>query len=78
MKDDVDVVCWGVKIEVEGLAFDHPRVIQAIQYHKIQLTGEQFVTSDTVKRITVTVWNELWKKSILDQFKIRFTKKQIL
>ncbi len=47
MKEDVDVVCWGAEIEIEGLALDYPGVIQAKQYHKIQLTGEQPVTNDT-------------------------------
>lgn len=73
MKGDVDVVCWGSEIGTEGLAPNHPGVVQAKKYHKIQLAGEQPVTNDTIKKTTVTVWNKLWKKSILDQFKIRFT-----
>lgn len=73
MKGEVDIVCWGAEIIAEGLPSDHPGVIQAKKYHKIQLTGEKEITNDIVKRSTVTVWNKLWKKSILDQFGIRFT-----
>ncbi len=74
MKGDVDVVCWGAEIGAEGLSPDYTGVIQAKQYHRLQLVGEQPVTNDTVKKTTVTVWNKLWKKSILDQFNIRFAK----
>lgn len=73
MKGEVDIVCWGAEIIAEGLPSDHPGVLQAKKYHKIQLTGEKEITNDIVKRSTVTVWNKLWKKSILDQFSIRFT-----
>lgn len=73
MKGEVDIVCWGAEIIAEGLPSDHSGVIQAKKYHKIQLTGEKEITNDIVKRSTVTVWNKLWKKSILDQFGIRFT-----
>ena len=73
MKGEVDIVCWGAEIIAEGLPSDHLGVIQAKKYHKIQLTGEKAISNDIVKRSTVTVWNKLWKKSILDQFGIRFT-----
>lgn len=65
---------WGAEIGAEGLSPDYSGVIQAKQYHKLQLAGEHSVTNDTVKKTTVTVWNKLWKKSILDQFNIRFAK----
>lgn len=69
MIDDVDMVCWGARIicdeefsELEGIR----------EYHRMKQNSVRTL-NDRVKRQTAcTVWNKLYRKSIIDRHQIEF------
>lgn len=72
MKDDIDIVCFYSNIIKDGVEKDNIDIIKAEKYHKIKYTGLKDVDDDIVKETTVTCWNKLFRKSILDKYKINF------
>jgi len=72
MKDDIDIVCFYSNIVNEGLPEDHVGIISSEKYHKIKHTGLWNINNDVIINTTVTCWNKLFRKSILEKYKIDF------
>lgn len=71
--DKIDIVSFGANV-----VFDDDAEIFTyldagiIKYHLINLIGKYNLNADTILNTTVTAWNKLYKKSIIDQYNIRF------
>ena len=77
MTDKIDVVVWGANIINEGLDENNRGIIVGNSYHKIKVTGNKKITDDILKKTTYTVWNKLFKKSIIDKYNIKFLENRI-
>ena len=72
MSGPVDLVCWGAEIVNEGLDEYNGGIYVGKEYHKIKITGQKEMTEDVILKSSYTVWNKLFKKHILDEYKIEF------
>ena len=72
MSGNVDLVCYGAELVNEGLDENNLNIVIGSQYHKIKIIGEKIASSDNILKSTYTVWNKLFKKSILNKFGIKF------
>lgn len=64
MTEDIDLVCWGAKIIC---GHDDIYKSKAEKYHLLRLTGKLKAELATNKRLPVTVWNKLYKNSIIKE-----------
>ncbi len=69
---NVDVVCWGANIVAEDNDYTSKTVNNAKYYHKIKLEGLYDWNYTLYHDTTVTVWNKLYKTSIIKDKKIEF------
>lgn len=69
---NVDLVSWGANIVVEDDNTSSKMVKSAKSYHKIKLTGLYDWDYKLYKDMTVTVWNKLFKTSIIKNENIIF------
>ncbi len=72
MADDIDFVCWGANIINDGLEEDSKSVSVGKSYHKLKLKGKVRLTDTNILKSTVTAWNKLYRKSIIEKFNILF------
>ena len=77
MSDNVDIVAWGANIVNEGLDINSRGIIIGSLYHRIKVTGKKKLTNDVINKTTYTVWNKLFKKSIIDDYNIKFLENRI-
>jgi glycosyltransferase involved in cell wall biosynthesis/exopolysaccharide biosynthesis predicted pyruvyltransferase EpsI len=63
-----DLVCYYAQLEFEAIEAN----MDDIRYHAIKRTGLYSITNDILIDTTVTAWNKLYKKSIIDKFSILF------
>lgn len=71
-KNDADLVCWYTKIEPEADLLDNAIMAGIKEYHKINNSGFYNISDDVLMNCTVTVWNKLFKLSIIKQYEIVF------
>jgi len=70
IENSVDLVCWYAQIEVEdGCTSYHPNVYN---YHVIKEIGMNQVSNELLLNTTVTAWNKLYKKEIIEKYMIQF------
>ena len=72
MTGNVDIVSWGANIINEGLDENNRGIIVGNQYHKIKIKGQKNIDENIILQSTYTVWNKLFKKEIINKFKIQF------
>lgn len=70
---NVDIISWGAEVVNEGLDLYNQGVCRARSYHEIKVTGEKGITYDVIRNTTRTAWNKLFKKSIIQNFDLKFT-----
>lgn len=72
MTGDIDIVSWGANIINEGLSKNNRGIIIGREYHKIKLIGQKNIDENIILQSTYTVWNKLFKKEIINKFKLKF------
>ena len=72
MSGSIDIVCWGAKLVDEGVGKNNINFSRGSLYHKIKIIGQKKVSDDVILNSTYTVWNKLFKTSILKKFDINF------
>ncbi|MCQ2603525.1 MAG: glycosyltransferase [Spirochaetia bacterium] len=75
---EIDLVCFGAEIVSDDLPGDHPRVTGEKKYHAMKFSGKQKMTDDVIFDTTVTVWNKLFRASVLKKLNLRFPDGYIL
>lgn len=70
---DVDIISWGAEVVNEGLDPYNLGVCRARSYHEIKVVGEKTITYDLIRNTTRTACNKLFKKSIIQDFDLKFT-----
>lgn len=68
MNPDVDLVGWGAKIVCDD--DNNPYKAKAERYHSIKLTGLLEGGLETGRRLPITMWNKLFKNSIIKKYGI--------
>ena len=68
----IDIVCWGAKLEDDGVGHDCPNMVAGRAYHTIRQTGQKKICDDVILKSTFTAWNKLYKRKIFNDFEIRF------
>lgn len=62
--DEIDLVCWGANVFSESGTIN----CQSSQnYHNIKVLGKQLLTDNVCLNTTVTVWNKLYKREIIQK-----------
>lgn len=69
---NIDIVSWGANIINEGLSKNNRGIIIGREYHKIKLIGQKNIDENIILQSTYTVWNKLFKKEIINKFKLKF------
>ncbi len=67
---DVDSVCW-----FAALVPDTPNInitSDKKKYHDVNFKGKLHLDQNNFFELTVTVWNKIYRKSIIDKYKINF------
>ena len=67
---DVDIVSTGTNIiydQVDIIRGDH-------EYFRVKGSGKNIINNEVIKNIDVSLWNKIFKKSIIDAYYIRFPK----
>lgn len=68
-----DMVCWYAQIEFEYNSQVNKNDIQRVkEYHKIKNTGFHLVSDSIFNFCTVTTWNKLYRKSLIEKYNISF------
>ena len=68
--EGVDSVCWYAALVCEeGVEcdFDGEK-----NWHRVKFSGKTTLDGDSFFKHTFTVWNKLWRRSIIDKYKIDF------
>lgn len=69
----IDIVNFGANVVFDNNPYSIINLNEGIlNYHKIKYNGEYTLQTDLVIDTTVTAWNKLYKKSIIDKFSIFF------
>lgn len=68
MSAEVDLVGWGAKIICDN--DDNPYKAKAERYHSIKLTGLLKGGLETGQSLPITMWNKLFRNSIIKQYNI--------
>ena len=72
-KNNVDFVSWGAKIVLDDdIKEETPSIASARNYHNLKLIGYHNVTDSVLTKTTVTVWNKLFKISIIRDNNLTF------
>ena len=69
MQDDVDYVCFGTQITWG--AYENMRASDE-KYYSIKFKGKIQVTTRVLDHTDASLWNKIFRKSILDQYEIDF------
>ncbi|MEI0495511.1 glycosyltransferase family 2 protein [Brachyspira intermedia] len=51
---------------------DNVRDYDELKYYSLKLIGEHNINESTLLDINIVVWNKIYKKSIIDKYKVRF------
>ena len=72
-KNNADFVSWGAKVVLDNDVNENSvSIISAKNYHNIRLIGYQNLNDNILSKATVTVWNKLFKTSIILDNKLTF------
>ena len=72
-KNNADFVSWGAKVVLDNDVNENSvSIISAKNYHNIRLIGYQKLNDNILSKATVTVWNKLFKTSIILDNKLTF------
>ena len=71
IKQKVDLVNCNTNINVEA---GHKRPKSNLDYKKLLFRGKHKMTLEMRKKINVILWNKIFKKSLINQYNIRFPK----
>lgn len=72
-KNNADFVSWGAKIVLDDdIIEETPNIASARNYHNLKLIGYHNVTDSVLTKTTVTVWNKLFKISIIRDNNLTF------
>ena len=71
-KFDIDYFCFGSQAFVEGTARDEETLNRTNNYLKIRRDGLYELNFDIGLNTNIHVWNKVFKKSIIDEYNIRF------
>lgn len=72
-KYSADYVSWCANIVPEpGLEQSSKQVVEAQNYHKLKLTGFYNLDDLIIRKTTVTLWNKLFRRELINKNKIRF------
>lgn len=72
MDCDIDAVNFGARIVIEGIDENSDRAKYEKEYHKINMSGKYKICNETIKQLSNTCWNKLYRKEIIDKFEIDF------
>lgn len=72
MVGDVDFVSWGALIDVNRDIIIDQEIENLRNYLKVKVPGEVEINDNSVSRATITVWNKLLKKEIIEKYNILF------
>ena len=70
-----DFVSWCANIICDDIAINNEQLNIAKNYHKAKLTGLIELDDIVLRQTTVTLWNKLFKREIIEDNLIRFPKK---
>ena len=69
MTDDIDLLCFGVQIHGKR---DEQRKKDDEAYYSIKYQGKVAITDEVVLSTDASVWNKIFRKSIIDQYAVSF------
>lgn len=72
MQEDIDAVGFGANIVLEGIDEHSDRVVNEKAYHKLNMFGKYKICDTTIKMLSNTCWNKLYKRSIINKYEIDF------
>lgn len=73
MTGSIDIVAWGATLINEGLDQNYRGFIIGSEYHRIKINGQRSINNNIILNTTYTVWNKLFKSSILKKYSIEFS-----
>lgn len=70
---DIDVVVFGTKIVMDSETVLDNNLVELLKdYHQVKFAGRYEINNDIILQTPVVAWNKLYKKSILEKYKIFF------
>ncbi len=69
---EVDLVCWGANIINVDLDENSQYIKGARNYHRIKITGKQPLTDKNLDKMTVCIWNKLFKTNIIRKNDVKY------
>ncbi|GHV96298.1 hypothetical protein AGMMS50293_26180 [Spirochaetia bacterium] len=67
-----DLVCFYAQIEIENHGAENESMAQTRMYHSIKRNGLYEVSNELLLDATVTAWNKLYKRSIIEENQLIF------
>lgn len=72
LKEDIDIVVFGANVISEGIDENSKMFMEATRHQIMPCLGEVELNDTIIRKTSVTPWNKIFKKSILDQNNITF------